>query len=59
MEAKYKIGGEVEITRHGRVLKVEILGHFRGQKEIIYSVRTEEGFIILIGESDIIVRHNV
>jgi hypothetical protein len=54
MEAKYKAGDKVNINRDNEILQVEVFGYFRGENSIIYSVRTQEGFIILIDETDIL-----
>ena len=54
MEAKYKVGDLVDINRDNEILQVKVFGYFEGQNGIIYSVRTDDGFIILVDESDII-----
>ena len=54
MEAKYKAGDRVDINRGNEIMQVEVLGYFRGESDTIYSVRTEEGFIILADEKEIL-----
>ena len=54
MEAKYKAGDKVDINRDNEILQVEVFGYFRGESSLIYSVRTEEGFIGLVDETDIL-----
>jgi ribosomal protein L21E len=54
MEAKYKAGDKVDINRDNEILQVEVFGYFRGESSLLYSVRTQEGFIILVDEKDIL-----
>lgn len=54
MGAKYKIGDKAYIKVDNKILEVEIFGCFTGQKGIVYSVKTSEGFISLQNEASII-----
>jgi len=54
MEAKYKVGEKVNINWNNIIIEVEVFGYFQGQKEIVYSVRTSQGFLLLQNETDIL-----
>jgi ribosomal protein L21E len=58
MEAKYKVGEKVNINWNGRIIVVEVFGSFKGQKEIVYSVKTSNGFLLLQNETDILEKTN-
>lgn len=58
MDAKYKPGDKVDINLDNEILQVEVFGYFKGQKGIVYSIRTPEGFILLQDETDILERPN-
>jgi hypothetical protein len=58
MEAKYKVGEKVNINWNGRIIVVEVFGYFQGQKEIVYSVKTSNGFLLLQNETDILEKIN-
>jgi len=58
MDAKYKPGDKVDISLGNEILQVEVFGYFKGQKGIVYSVRTPEGFILIQDETDILEKPN-
>ena len=54
MDAKYKPGDKVDINLGNEILQVEVFGYFKGQKGIVYSVKTSEGVILLQNEASIL-----
>lgn len=59
MERRYKPGNKIDINLDNEILQVEVIGVFTGLKERIYSVKTLEGTIILVKQSDILERTDV